>query len=129
MQKLTRVTTSEGEGFLLVYSLTSRPTFERVEKFKHQIARVKDRDRFPLVLVGNKADKANEREVSEKEGKALAERLGCRFVETSAKTRQGLEEAYYDLVRQIRAQRDPASSKRTGPSGQKKKKFKRCPIL
>ena len=89
----------EGEGFVLVYSITARATFERIERFRHQITRVKDSDSIPIVLVGNKSDRANEREVGKEEGAALAKRLGCEFVETSAKTRSNLEHAYYQVVR------------------------------
>ena len=89
----------EGEGFVLVYSITARATFERIERFRHQITRVKDSDSIPIVLVGNKSDRANEREVGKEEGAALAKRLGCEFVETSAKTRSNLEHAYYSVVR------------------------------
>lgn len=84
---------------MLVYSITARATFERIERFRHQIARVKDSDSIPIVLVGNKSDRANEREVGKEEGAALARKLGCEFVETSAKTRSNLEVAYYTVVR------------------------------
>lgn len=90
---------SEGEGFVLVYSITARATFERIERFRHQITRVKDSEQIPIVLVGNKSDRANEREVSKEDGQALARRMGCKFVETSAKTRNNLEQAYYTVVR------------------------------
>jgi GTPase KRas protein len=62
-----------------VYSITARATFERVERFRSQITRVKDAESIPIVLVGNKADKANEREVGKDEGQMLARRLGCEF--------------------------------------------------
>lgn len=45
-----------GEGFLLVFSLTERQSFEEVYKFHKQVLRVKDRDEFPMLIVGNKAD-------------------------------------------------------------------------
>jgi GTPase KRas protein len=89
----------EGEGFILVYSITARSTFERIERFWTQIARVKDSETVPIVLVGNKVDRANEREVGREEGAALAKRLGCDFVEASAKTRVNLEDPYFTLVR------------------------------
>lgn len=44
-------------------------------------------------------DRINEREVDTREGQELAKRLGCEFVETSAKTREGLEKAYHTAVR------------------------------
>ncbi len=53
-----------GEGFLLAYSITSRESFEEIRTFQQQILRVKDKDIFPMVVVGNKLDLANERKVS-----------------------------------------------------------------
>ena len=53
-----------GEGFLLVYSITSRQSFEEILTFQQQILRVKDRDYFPIIIVGNKCDLDMEREVS-----------------------------------------------------------------
>ncbi|KAH7092699.1 protein ras-1 [Auriculariales sp. MPI-PUGE-AT-0066] len=43
-------------GFLLVYSITSRNSFEEIETFYQQIIRVKDRDAFPVVIVANHCD-------------------------------------------------------------------------
>lgn len=53
-----------GEGFLLVYSITSRQSFEEIQVFQQQILRVKDKDYFPIIIVGNKCDLDGEREVS-----------------------------------------------------------------
>lgn len=53
-----------GEGFLLVYSITSRASFEEVMSYQKTILRVKDKDYFPMILVGNKCDLVNERQVS-----------------------------------------------------------------
>ncbi len=41
-----------GQGFVIVYAVTSRQSFEEVEVFRNQILRVKDADTFPLLLVG-----------------------------------------------------------------------------
>lgn len=57
-----------GEGFLLVYSITSRQSFEEIMTFQQQILRVKDKDYFPIIVVGNKCDLEGERQVS-KQGK------------------------------------------------------------
>lgn len=53
-----------GEGFLLVYSITSRQSFEEILTFQQQILRVKDKDYFPIIIVGNKCDLDTERQVS-----------------------------------------------------------------
>ena len=45
-----------GQGFILVYAITSRSSFDEIVNFREQILRVKDKDRVPMVLVGNKCD-------------------------------------------------------------------------
>ena len=52
-----------GEGFLLVYSITSRNSFEEISTFHQQILRVKDQDSFPVIVVANKSDLEYERQV------------------------------------------------------------------
>lgn len=82
---------------------------------------VKDVTSFPMILIGNKADLETEglRVVSTEEGHALAKKFGCSFMETSAKTRQNIEECFTQLVR------DMKKAKPTGdgsPTPTKKKK-------
>ncbi|KAL9062179.1 MAG: hypothetical protein Q9157_009153 [Trypethelium eluteriae] len=91
-----------GEGFLLVYSITSRQSFEEIQTFQQQILRVKDKDYFPIIVVGNKCDLESERQVSTQEGQQLARNFGCKFIETSAKSRINVDNAFYDIVREIR---------------------------
>ncbi|KAK9479003.1 ras family-domain-containing protein [Lipomyces japonicus] len=91
-----------GQGFLLVYSITSRASFEEIKTFQQQILRVKDKDYFPIIVVGNKCDLETERDVSQQEGKQLANQFQCSFIETSAKQRINVDEAFYNLVREIR---------------------------
>merc|ERR1712135_49211 len=67
-----------GEGFLLVYSVADRSSFDELFKFHKQILRVKDRDEFPMILVANKADLTN-RQVSPEEGQELARQLHIPF--------------------------------------------------
>ncbi|GAA5991572.1 hypothetical protein JCM5350_002620 [Sporobolomyces pararoseus] len=128
----------EGDGFLVVYSTTSRSSFLRIHEFIQQITRVKDSDKVPIVLVGNKVDRINEREVDTREGQELAKRLGCEFVETSAKTREGLELAYHTAVRLIQGQNPNATNSSnfngtngTGAGGKvkKQKKQRKCTII
>lgn len=55
-----------GEGFLLVFAVTDHSSFDEILKFHRQILRVKDRDEFPMLMVGNKADLDHQRSVSNK---------------------------------------------------------------
>jgi GTPase SAR1 family protein len=111
-----------GEGFLLVYSIIDRNSFEEIPKFYRQILRVKDRPEFPMVLVANKAYLEGERVVSVQEGEALAIELKIKYVETSAKHRIHVDKAFHDLVRVIRQAQKPAPTKI-------RKKKKTCAIL
>lgn len=119
-----------GEGFLLVYSITSRSSFEEIRTFHQQILRVKDRDRFPVVLVGNKCDLENERVVGYHEGEEMARQFGCKFWETSARNKIHVEESYYSLVREIRDESKRAAASGSYGAGKKlKNKSRKCLVM
>jgi GTPase KRas len=77
------------------------------------------------MLVGNKADRSTEREISIAEGRALATDLGCLFTETSAKTCSNVELAFYEVVRQIRRQREGEKDQFLGKAKAKNGKTKK----
>ncbi|KZF23156.1 ras small monomeric GTPase [Xylona heveae TC161] len=108
-----------GEGFLLVYSINSRQSYEEISVFQQQILRVKDKDYFPMIVVGNKSDLEMEggREVSKQAGEELARQFNCSFIETSAKLRINVDEAFHNLVREIRRYNKEMSSYSSAPAG------------
>jgi len=53
-----------GEGFLCVFSITEDDSFQSTQEFREQILRVKGDDAIPFILVGNKADLTDKRQVS-----------------------------------------------------------------
>ena len=88
----------------------------------------------PMVLVGNKSDlrrgTSEESEVGLEEAQELARRLGCPYIETSAKTSDNVEEAFHECVRQVMHHRVGHPSNRQGADGRNKDKRKRfCTIL
>jgi GTPase KRas len=106
---LTNVShTSEGQAFALVYSVASRATFERVESFRKMLMNSKQYNPF-FLLVANKIDKFCEREVSAEEGQMLAEKLGCQYIETSAKTCISVQKVFFDLVRMLRGSKSTSA--------------------
>lgn len=113
----------DGKGFLLVYNITSRPTFEEVLVLHEKILRTKDTDKVPMVLAGNKCDLKDERQVEYNEGLELAKKWGCQFFETSAKIKLNNEACFFELVRDIRR-----ANKATNKVSSSKKAFK-CTIL
>ncbi|CCG26042.1 Ras1 RAS signal transduction GTPase [Candida orthopsilosis Co 90-125] len=106
-----------GEGFLLVYSINSRNSLEELQTFYEQILRVKDSDQVPVLVVGNKCDLEMERQVSYEEGQALANSFNCPFLETSAKLRINVEEAFFDLVKYVRASEEAERQQRLKDEG------------
>jgi len=127
----------EGDGFLCVYDITSRTTFNDVEDFHDAILRVKDANSVPFMLVGNKADMEEKRVVQKSELEEKAKKLGCKFMETSAKSRQNVDEIFTELVKEtiaFRAARNPRAA--TTPSAStpsedksKDKKKKGCALI
>lgn len=90
-----------GEGFLLVFAVNNAKSFEDIAMYREQIKRVKDADDVPMVLVGNKCD-LQMISIDPKEARDVAQNYNIPYVETSAKTRMGVDEAFYTLVREIR---------------------------
>jgi len=103
-----------GQGFVLVYSIIAQSTFNDLAELREQILRVKDCDKVPMVLVGNKCDLADQRVITSEQGTKLAERFSCTFLEASAKTKHNVEQIFYDLIRQIYKEAPPPKSKESG---------------
>ncbi|KAG8181823.1 hypothetical protein JTE90_001477 [Oedothorax gibbosus] len=102
----------KGDGFLLVYSVTDKQSFENIRHFHTQILRVKDRDSYPMLLVANKVDLVHLRKVSEELGKELAVSLKIPYIETSAKDPPlNVDAAFHEVVKIIRNQ-PPLQDKR-----------------
>lgn len=118
-----------GQGFLTVFAVTSRSSFDEVTSFREQILRVKDEDKVPMVLAGNKCDLDNERQVTKAQGDELAKSFGCPFFETSAKARINVEEAFYQLVREIRNMNAPAAGKDGKAKSKSSSKKGACSLL
>jgi GTPase KRas len=104
----------EGDGIVLLYSTTSRWSFNRIRRLQNQARMVQkstsqlrpgtstDRDFGLFMLVGSDCDQVDEREVSTKEGQALAEELGCIFIESSAKDHSNLQVLFHHFLSIIR---------------------------
>ena len=108
----------KGDGFLLVFSLTARATYEEVQNLHNKILEVKDTDKVPLVLAANKWDLQQEHEVTKTEAEGIAKTIGAELLLTSAKDHYNVDECFIALIRLIR--NDPKAVK---------KKSKGCSIL
>ncbi|KAL0212804.1 hypothetical protein RCL1_006430 [Eukaryota sp. TZLM3-RCL] len=90
-----------GHGFLLVYSIDSQESFDKVISLRDQILKLQKRQDVPMVLVGNKCDLEDGRAVTTDEGQLLADKFGCPFFETSAKEVINVDECFHSLVRAV----------------------------
>ena len=85
---------------------------------------------IPFILVGNKSDLTDRRQVTTKSAQDRAEAWQVPYVETSAKTRENVDKVFFDLMREIRERKNDGDG---GNSGQKEKKrrskLKKCVIL
>lgn len=93
---------NSGEGFVLVYSITSRASFLEIQELSEEIHRVRKTDAWPRVLVANHCDRESERVIPQWEGRELAERFECDFYETSTKTGVNVDAVFEAIVREIR---------------------------
>jgi small GTP-binding protein len=105
-----------GQGFVLVYSITAQATFNDLMELHDQIVRVKDTPEVPMILVGNKCDLEDERVVSKDQGQHLARQFNCAFMEASAKVKINVPEIFYNLVRQINSKSPQRPSQQPRPS-------------
>ncbi|MFW9936292.1 MAG: GTP-binding protein [Candidatus Thorarchaeota archaeon] len=90
---------ANAEAGILVYDVTNKTSFENVENWNNEIKN--GSPNISLILVGNKIDLEENREVSFEEGEKLAQELGLSYIETSAKTGENIEDAFKMLALQI----------------------------
>lgn len=93
-----------GDGYVIVFSITSATSFLEVNAFKEQLYRVLDLDNsdfIPFILAGNKCDLENERQVQSIEAQRLAEEWKVKYLEVSAKNKINIYELFEELIKLI----------------------------
>lgn len=97
---------SDGDAFLLVYSVTNRRSFKKANELRFKLQRSKESETVPIILVGNKTDLERSREVSFAEGKHFAALFDCKLIETSATLGLNIDELFHGVVRQVRLRKE-----------------------
>ncbi|CAG8518478.1 2641_t:CDS:2, partial [Acaulospora colombiana] len=85
-------------GYILVYSVTSRQSFEMIKIIRDKILAYMGTDWVPIVLVGNKTDLHLQRQLTSEEGKELATQWNCAWTEASAKHNENITGKMQGLV-------------------------------
>ena len=88
-------------GSLIVYDVSDKKSFQLVDKYLDNVYSKKDKKKFPIILIGNKCDLDEEREVSFEEGKKKADSYQIDFYETSAKNNINVENVFKYLTDKI----------------------------
>jgi len=99
-------------SIMMVFDITNKESFDNVAVWMNDVKKFANQN-VPMLLVGNKADCEQHREVKKADAEALAESLGCKYTETSAKDDNAVESSFEYLVDQCLEQRLKLAPSRT----------------
>jgi len=85
---------------LLVYDITSVSTYKKVKEWVNELKKNVQED-IIMVVVGNKLDRASDRQIPYEEAKEYALSVGASYAETSAKTKEGIESVFTEISQKI----------------------------
>ena len=88
------------KGALIVYDTTQKPSFENIDKWMAEIKEKSSKD-MKLMIIGNKIDLKDERQVETDEALGKAQTLEAPIMETSALDATNVKEAFYDLLKEM----------------------------
>jgi len=97
-------------GIIIVYDVTNYKSFENVEDWINEVNNYAQ-DTTLKLLVGNKADLRDDKAVTTKKAQEFSTQLGIKFLETSAKNSQNVEQAFLTMARQLMEQKELNQSK------------------
>lgn len=111
------------DGIIMVYDVTSSESFDHVEEWLSEVDRYANENTSKL-LVGNKADLIEEKQVPEDTAQRFAEKLSIPFLETSAKTATNVDAAFLTMAKELIKTR----VKQNNDGGENNKKVKMTPV-
>jgi Ras family protein len=98
-------------GYMLVYSVSSLPSFEMVQVVREKILNHLGTESVPIVIVGNKSDlRPEQRQVTAEDGKKVAEKFQCGWTEASARFNENVGRAFELLIAQIEKSQNPGEA-------------------
>jgi len=100
------------DGIIMVYDVTSAESFDHVEEWLSEVDRYANENTAKL-LIGNKADLIDEKQVSEETAQKFADKLGIPFLETSAKTATNVDQAFLTMAKELIKAREAAAANGT----------------
>jgi len=103
-------------GIMLVYDITQEKSFENIKNWIRNIEENASTD-VEKMLLGNKCELNEKRQVTKERGEQLAIEYGIKFLETSAKNSINVEEAFFTLARDIKSKMEKRMEASNPPKG------------
>ncbi|RMZ89918.1 hypothetical protein DV736_g2841, partial [Chaetothyriales sp. CBS 134916] len=94
-------------GYVLVYSVASRQSFEMVTIIRDKILNHLGAESVPMMIIGNKSDVGSKRKVTAEEGQKLGQDLHCGWIETSARENKNVAKAFEMMIAEIEKAAEP----------------------
>lgn len=90
----------DAQGAILVYDVTKKETFQKLDSWLNELEIYGTRNNMAKMIVGNKID-STDRAISRDDGFRFAKKHRTMFIETSAKTNEGVRDAFEEVVRKV----------------------------
>ena len=116
---LTKQYYKECDGALLIFDLTNKKSYDKINYWLNDLKNSVNIDNLGIILIGNKVDEIETREITKDEGEKLASKLGVLYYEVSALTKDHIDKSFKWLVTDIL--RKKKISKNIKNDGKKKK--------
>ena len=98
----------DANGALLVYDITDRSSFDRVQVWVKELKKMLG-DNITIVIAGNKIDLERQRVVTVEEGESYARTVGATHFSTSAKLNKGVSELFLHISKEMLKRQDAAN--------------------
>jgi len=108
---------AECHACMILYSLCDARSFENVPGLYRMILQNKKVRHLPFIVVGTKYDRKEDRVISTQEGEQLAKKLGCKYIEVSARNNRNVQNALFMLLRTVHTftPKNPKKKNSCGP--------------
>ena len=88
------------KGAFIVYDITRKETFDDIDKWRNELIASCNQE-VTIMLIGNKCDLEERRQISKEQGEEKAKSFGFSFLETSALSGENLENGFESLIKEI----------------------------
>ena len=97
---ITKAYYKGAKGAFIVYDITRKETFDNIDKWRNELVSSCNQE-ITIMLIGNKCDLEEQREITKDQGEEKAKSFGFSFIETSALSGENLEKGFEMLIKEI----------------------------